>query len=70
MTNRRADRRFEDLGPVLCDHLDGAQHLSPDSAGTWHIDQHGSYFRHMMAGDPWQDPTPDTYSYPAWQNYP
>jgi 2,3-bisphosphoglycerate-independent phosphoglycerate mutase len=22
--SRRADRRFEELGPVLCDHLDGA----------------------------------------------
>ena len=26
VTSRRADRRFEDLGPVLCDHLDGAQY--------------------------------------------
>jgi len=25
VTSRRADRRFEDLGPVLCDHLNGAQ---------------------------------------------
>ena len=27
VTSRRADRRFEDLGPVLCDHLNGAQQL-------------------------------------------
>ena len=29
VVSRRADRRFEALGPVLCDHLDGA--LRPDN---------------------------------------